>query len=116
MAKEMQEVNESRFNLARTPAIWRRMFETIPSKNFGLNYDPSHLRMQLIDPIAPIREAVRRLDSRADWTAGSRRATNTPMIAITTSNSTSVNARRTLAQREPGRDLMTYLRKMIVPQ
>jgi sugar phosphate isomerase/epimerase len=43
-------------NLARTPAIWRRMFETIPSKNFGLNYDPSHLRMQLIDPIAPIRE------------------------------------------------------------
>jgi sugar phosphate isomerase/epimerase len=43
-------------NLARTPAIWRRMFETIPSNNFGLNYDPSHLRMQLIDPIAPIRE------------------------------------------------------------
>jgi sugar phosphate isomerase/epimerase len=43
-------------NLARTPAIWRRMFETIPSANFGLNYDPSHLRMQLIDPIAPIRE------------------------------------------------------------
>lgn len=43
-------------NLARTPAIWRRMFQTIPSKNFGLNYDPSHLRMQLIDPVAPIRE------------------------------------------------------------
>ena len=43
-------------NLARTPAIWRRMFEAIPSQNFGLNYDPSHLVMQLIDPIAPIRE------------------------------------------------------------
>ncbi len=43
-------------NLARTPAIWRRMFETIPSPNFGLNYDPSHLEMQLIDPIEPIRE------------------------------------------------------------
>jgi sugar phosphate isomerase/epimerase len=43
-------------NLARTPAIWRRMFEIIPSPNFGLNYDPSHLVMQLIDPIAPIRE------------------------------------------------------------
>lgn len=43
-------------NLARTPAIWRRMFEAIPSPNFGLNYDPSHLRMQLMDPIAPIRE------------------------------------------------------------
>lgn len=44
------------WNLARTPAIWRRMFEIIPSAFFGLNYDPSHLRMQLMDPIAPIRE------------------------------------------------------------
>lgn len=43
-------------NLARTPAIWRHMFETIPSDHFGLNYDPSHLRMQLIDPIEPIKE------------------------------------------------------------
>lgn len=43
-------------NMARTPAIWRRMFEIIPSRNFGLNYDPSHLVMQLMDPIAPIRE------------------------------------------------------------
>jgi sugar phosphate isomerase/epimerase len=43
-------------NLARTPSIWRRMFEAIPSPNFGLNYDPSHLVMQMMDPIAPIRE------------------------------------------------------------
>lgn len=43
-------------NLARTPAIWRRMFEIIPSPSFGLNYDPSHLRMQLMDAIGPIRE------------------------------------------------------------
>jgi len=43
-------------NLARTPAIWRRMFETIPSDHFGLNYDPSHLVMQLMDPIGPIHE------------------------------------------------------------
>lgn len=43
-------------NIARSPAMWRRMFEAIPSDHFGLNYDPSHLRMQLMDPIAPIRE------------------------------------------------------------
>jgi sugar phosphate isomerase/epimerase len=43
-------------NMARTPAIWRRMFEAIPSPNFGLNYDPSHLVMQLMDPIGPIKE------------------------------------------------------------
>ncbi len=48
-------------NLARTPAIWRRMFEIIPSPNFGLNIDPSHLVMQLIDPIAPIREFAPRI-------------------------------------------------------
>jgi sugar phosphate isomerase/epimerase len=30
-------------NLACSPAIWRQMFSLIPSKNFGLNYDPSHL-------------------------------------------------------------------------
>jgi sugar phosphate isomerase/epimerase len=48
-------------NLARTPAIWRRMFDTIPSANFGLNYDPSHLVMQLIDPIEPIREFSSRI-------------------------------------------------------
>jgi sugar phosphate isomerase/epimerase len=59
-------------NLARTPAIWRRMFEIIPSPNFGLNYDPSHLVMQLIDPIAPIHEFGKRIfhthakDMRAD--------------------------------------------------
>ena len=49
------------WNLARTPAIWRRMFEVIPSVFFGLNYDPSHLRMQLMDPIAPIHEFGQRI-------------------------------------------------------
>jgi sugar phosphate isomerase/epimerase len=44
------------WNLARTPDIWRRMFEMIPSVFFGLNYDPSHLRMQLMNPIDPISE------------------------------------------------------------
>jgi sugar phosphate isomerase/epimerase len=48
-------------NLARTPAIWRRMFDIIPSMSFGLNYDPSHLVMQLIDPIVPIREFGERI-------------------------------------------------------
>jgi sugar phosphate isomerase/epimerase len=32
------------------------MFEMIPSDNFGLNYDPSHLVWQFIDYIRPIHE------------------------------------------------------------
>lgn len=43
-------------NLATTPAIWRKLFEIIPSKNFGLNYDPSHFVWQQIDYIKPIYE------------------------------------------------------------
>ena len=59
-------------NLARSPAIWRRMFEEIPSNNFGLNYDPSHLVWQRIDYLAPLREFKDRLfhvhakDARVD--------------------------------------------------
>jgi sugar phosphate isomerase/epimerase len=36
-------------NLARSPAVWDEMFETIPSPSFGLNLDPSHLVWQMID-------------------------------------------------------------------
>ena len=43
-------------NLAQTPAIWRRMFEDIPSASFGLNFDPSHLVWQHMDYLAAIRE------------------------------------------------------------
>jgi sugar phosphate isomerase/epimerase len=43
-------------NLAASPALWRRMFEEIPSDHFGLNYDPSHLVWQHIDYIEPLWE------------------------------------------------------------
>jgi sugar phosphate isomerase/epimerase len=43
-------------NLAVSPAIWRRMFDEIPSASFGLNYDPSHLVWQGMDPVRPIGE------------------------------------------------------------
>jgi len=36
-------------NLASTPEIWAQIFELIPSKNLGLNLDPSHLVWQFID-------------------------------------------------------------------
>jgi sugar phosphate isomerase/epimerase len=36
-------------NLASTPYIWRKMWEIIPDDNFGLNLDPSHLILQMID-------------------------------------------------------------------
>jgi len=51
----------SGLNLAHTPAIWRRMFEDIPSKSFGLNFDPSHLVWQHMDYIKPLREFADRI-------------------------------------------------------
>jgi sugar phosphate isomerase/epimerase len=59
-------------NLAHTPAIWRRMFKEIPSKNFGLNYDPSHMIWQHMDYIKPLWEFADRIfhvhakDARVD--------------------------------------------------
>lgn len=43
-------------NLAISPRIWRKMFEEIPNKNFGLNYDPSHLVWMHMDYLKPIRD------------------------------------------------------------
>jgi sugar phosphate isomerase/epimerase len=43
-------------NMAVSPAIWRQMFEEIPSRSFGLNYDPSHMIWQHMDAIQPLRD------------------------------------------------------------
>src|SRR3954447_8036061 len=48
------------------------VFEQLPSKNLGLNYDPSHLVWQLIDPAKPLKEFASRIfhvhakDARVD--------------------------------------------------
>jgi len=48
-------------NLAISPDVWRRMFARLPSKNFGLNLDPSHLIWQHIDYVRAIYEFQDRL-------------------------------------------------------
>ncbi len=60
-------------NLATSPAIWRRMWQDIPSDNFGLNFDPSHFVWQKMDYLKPLREFKSRLfhvhakDARLDY-------------------------------------------------
>ena len=62
-------------NLATSPAVWRRMFEDIPSPNFGLNFDPSHFVWQQMDYLAPLAEFKERIfhvhakDARIDRAA-----------------------------------------------
>lgn len=43
-------------NMAISPEVWREMFRRIPSENFGLNFDPSHLIWQQIDYVRAIKE------------------------------------------------------------
>lgn len=48
-------------NLAYSPAIWERMFDEIPSENFGLNFDPSHfiwLQMDYLKPLVPFADRI----------------------------------------------------------
>jgi sugar phosphate isomerase/epimerase len=48
-------------NLAVAPAVWRAMFEAIPSPRLGLNFDPSHLVWQHIDYLRCVRDFGRRI-------------------------------------------------------
>jgi sugar phosphate isomerase/epimerase len=48
-------------NLATSPSIWRRMYQDIPSPNFGLNFDPSHFIWQRMNYLKPLREFHGRL-------------------------------------------------------
>jgi sugar phosphate isomerase/epimerase len=38
-------------NFATTPGAWKKVFSRVPSHRFGLEFDPSHLVRQYIDPI-----------------------------------------------------------------
>ena len=48
-------------NMAISPAVWDRMFDIIPSATLGLNYDPSHMIWQMMDPIQPIYDYKERI-------------------------------------------------------
>jgi sugar phosphate isomerase/epimerase len=39
-------------NFATVPALWDKVFEQVPSHRLGLEFDPSHLVRQYIDPVA----------------------------------------------------------------
>lgn len=48
-------------NLFTTPAIWEKAWRHLPSPNFGLNYDPSHMVIQHMDTSLPIKSYSSRL-------------------------------------------------------
>jgi sugar phosphate isomerase/epimerase len=48
-------------NYAYSPELWEALFNEVPSKNFGLNFDPSHLYWLGIDYIRAAKEFAPRI-------------------------------------------------------
>jgi sugar phosphate isomerase/epimerase len=61
------------WNIAHYPAAWELMFAALPMDNIGLEWEPCHQMVQLIDPIPQLRQWVGRMfhihgkDATIDW-------------------------------------------------
>ena len=49
------------WNIAFSPLAWEMMFDAIPYDNMGLQWEPCHQMVQLVDPIAQLRKWVHKV-------------------------------------------------------
>ncbi len=49
------------WNLAQTPDAWEMMFNEIPMDNIGLEWEPCHQMVKLIDPMPQLRKWVKKI-------------------------------------------------------
>jgi sugar phosphate isomerase/epimerase len=49
------------WNIAHDPVAWTRMFDAVPMDNLGLEWEPCHQMLTLIDPMPQLREWVGRI-------------------------------------------------------
>jgi sugar phosphate isomerase/epimerase len=49
------------WNIAQTPMDWEMMFHEVPAENLGLEWEPCHQMVKLIDPIAQLRKWVKKV-------------------------------------------------------
>ena len=50
--------NRGDWNIAQTPAAWDMMFDALPMENIGLQWEPCHQMVKLIDPMPQLRKYV----------------------------------------------------------
>jgi len=48
-------------NIAMTPAAWDLMFDAIPSDNIGLQWEPCHQMVKLVDPMPQLRKYIAKM-------------------------------------------------------
>jgi len=53
--------HDVRWNIAHSPTAWEMIFNEIPSKNLGLQWEPCHQMVPLIDPIPQLRKWVNKI-------------------------------------------------------
>lgn len=49
------------WNIAHGPAAWELMFNAIPSDNLGLEWEPCHQMVKLVDPMPQLRKWVKKI-------------------------------------------------------
>ena len=65
--------NHATCNIGFNPRAWEMMFNEVTSDSFGLEWEPTHVMVQLIDPIANLKEWVHKVvhvhgkDANIDW-------------------------------------------------
>lgn len=53
--------DKPRFNIAHSPRAWEMMFNEVPSEAIGLEWEPCHQMVSLIDPLPQLRKWVHRV-------------------------------------------------------
>lgn len=49
------------WNIAHAPTAWEMMFNELPADNIGLQWEPCHQMVSLVDPIAQLRQWVHKV-------------------------------------------------------
>ena len=49
------------WNIAHTPTAWEMMFDAVPNSNLGLEWEPCHQMVKLIDPLPQLRKWVKKI-------------------------------------------------------
>jgi sugar phosphate isomerase/epimerase len=61
------------WNIAHAPTAWEMMFNEVPADNLGLEWEPCHQMVSLIDPLPQLRKWVHKIfhihgkDATIDW-------------------------------------------------
>ena len=51
-----QSLRDGDWNIAHAPAAWELMFQEVPSPALGLEWEPCHQMVSLIDPLPQLRQ------------------------------------------------------------